>query len=40
MTTVRHSLVEGQIRVDFGYRLENGMSVFNGEQVIELQIEK
>jgi len=33
-------LVEGHIRVYFGYRLENGMVVFNGEQVIELQIKK
>ncbi len=32
-------LVEGQIRVYFGYRLENGMVVFTGEQVIELRIE-
>jgi ribosomal protein L35AE/L33A len=33
------SVVEGQIRVFFGYRLENGMVVFNGEQVIDLRIE-
>jgi YVTN family beta-propeller protein len=33
-------LVEGQIRIYFGYRLENGMVVFNGEQVIDLQIKK
>jgi len=33
-------LVDGQIRVYFGYRLENGMVVFNGEQVIDLRVEK
>jgi len=33
-------LVDGQIRVFFGYRLENGMVVFNGEQVIDLRVEK
>jgi YVTN family beta-propeller protein len=32
-------VVEGKIRVFFGYRLENGMVVFNGEQTINLQSE-
>jgi len=31
-------LVDGQIRVYFGYRLENGMVVFNGEQTINLLV--
>jgi len=33
-------LVEGQIRVFFGYRLENGMVVFNGEQTINLPVQQ
>ena len=31
-------LVEGQLRIYFGYRLENGMIVFNGEQTINLPV--
>ncbi len=33
-------LIEGQIRVFFGYRLENGMVVFNSEQTINLRVQR